>query len=366
MKNIFNRIPCNINVIMTVKNIYMKTSDMKTTYIKNVYIKIACIIAVVIFPLFLSSCQEEFNPVSNFKDQYVVNGVINYNYEYRFFPRPSAEQDCECRVFISRSFNLVNNMAMIDSGNILIRGASVSLMLSNGTSYTLQDKDSKGNLLNYYYCRINRDIEGQQLNLSVVTSDGKSLGSKSILPYVITPTLKTEGLEDGIRNRIGLNNVTFGWNPKTNVHLLFARLIIPYYIISQNKYSQIEVPAAIAKSGDKIEYVYPSAFSSDHYDFQFPALDSALASIGRGIKDKADIEVVFCKLSLRGYDEELSAYYSTTNGFLDQYSLRLDENTYSNINGGLGIFGSLSTSTNEFSFDPRYIQSFGYTYNYPH
>ncbi|MDP4190598.1 MAG: DUF4249 family protein, partial [Bacteroidota bacterium] len=327
---------------------------------------IACIIAAIIFPLFLSSCQEEFNPVSNFKDQYVVNGVINYDYAYSIFPKPSTEQNCECRVFISRSFNLVNNMAMIDSGNALIRGASVSLMLNNGTSYTLQDKDSKGNLLNYYYCKINRDIVGQQVNLSVVTSDETSLVSKTILPYIIIPTLETEGLEAGIRNRTGLKTVTFSWNPKTNVHLLFAKMIIPYYIISQNKYSQIEVPAAIAKRGDKIEYVYPSAFSSDHYDFQFPALDSALASIGRGIKDKTDIEVVFCKLSLRGYDEELSAYYSTTNGFLDQYSLRLDENTYSNITGGLGIFGSFSTSTNEFPFDPRYIRSFGYTYNYPH
>jgi hypothetical protein len=39
-------------------------------------------------------------------------------------------------------------------------------------------------------------------------------------------------------------------------------------------------------------------------------------------------------------NSDLAAYYSSLNGFLDEYSVRLDEQVYSNINGGIGIFGA--------------------------
>ena len=45
------------------------------------------------------------------------------------------------------------------------------------------------------------------------------------------------------------------------------------------------------------------------------------------------------------YEENLYNYYSVVNGFQDRYSIRLDQSTYSNISGGMGLFGAYSVDS---------------------
>ena len=44
-------------------------------------------------------------------------------------------------------------------------------------------------------------------------------------------------------------------------------------------------------------------------------------------------------------DEHLYKYYSLVNGFQDQFTIRVDQPNYTNINGGLGLFGSFASDT---------------------
>ena len=60
------------------------------------------------------------------------------------------------------------------------------------------------------------------------------------------------------------------------------------------------------------------------------------------------------------YDAPLSNYYSSVNGFLDNFSLRLDEQVFSNITGGFGVFGTYFTSLYQVEMDSRYVTSYGY------
>jgi hypothetical protein len=53
------------------------------------------------------------------------------------------------------------------------------------------------------------------------------------------------------------------------------------------------------------------------------------------------------------------------NGYLDRYSVRTDERVYSNINGGIGIFGSRMDSDYSYPMDRKYVESFGYRYAGP-
>ena len=54
-------------------------------------------------------------------------------------------------------------------------------------------------------------------------------------------------------------------------------------------------------------------------------------------------------------DLPLSKYYESIHGGIDSYSISLDQFTYSNITGGLGIFGSRRIISNNWSLDPNYI-----------
>jgi len=44
-------------------------------------------------------------------------------------------------------------------------------------------------------------------------------------------------------------------------------------------------------------------------------------------------------------DEHLYKYFSVVNGFQDKFSIRVDQPNYSNIKGGLGVFGSFTSDT---------------------
>jgi hypothetical protein len=41
-------------------------------------------------------------------------------------------------------------------------------------------------------------------------------------------------------------------------------------------------------------------------------------------------------------EENLYKYYNLANGFQDPYSIRTDQPDFSNIQGGLGIFGAMT------------------------
>jgi hypothetical protein len=45
------------------------------------------------------------------------------------------------------------------------------------------------------------------------------------------------------------------------------------------------------------------------------------------------------------FDEPLYNYYFVANGFKDRSSIRLDEPNYTNLSGGVGIFGSLAVDS---------------------
>ena len=83
--------------------------------------------------------------------------------------------------------------------------------------------------------------------------------------------------------------------------------------------------------------------------------------ISQGDPNKKDYKIYGAVFTLMIFDENISNYYSTTNGFLDDFTIRIDEKDYSNIQGGLGIFGTYRTQSTGAVFTHNYIKSFGYT-----
>jgi hypothetical protein len=84
------------------------------------------------------------------------------------------------------------------------------------------------------------------------------------------------------------------------------------------------------------------------------------AGIGAGVTDKSTIRTQAIVLTIIECDLSLSRYYSSVNGYMDQFSVRLDERTYSNIRGGDGIVGSATTTSFTYPVNARYAAHFGY------
>jgi hypothetical protein len=71
-------------------------------------------------------------------------------------------------------------------------------------------------------------------------------------------------------------------------------------------------------------------------------------------------KVVFSVISL---DPELSKYYSAYETYSENFTIKLRQTDFSNIEGGKGIFGLYYKFSLPLVVDKRYIESFGYQYD---
>jgi hypothetical protein len=61
-------------------------------------------------------------------------------------------------------------------------------------------------------------------------------------------------------------------------------------------------------------------------------------------------------------DPELSKYYSANNIYSEDFTVKLRQTDFSNIEGGKGIFGVYYNFSRRLVVDSVYVQSFGYRY----
>ena len=87
-----------------------------------------------------------------------------------------------------------------------------------------------------------------------------------------------------------------------------------------------------------------------------------MQNISAGDNNKSNYSVeIKPKVEVLVMDEALSRYYSSTSQSLNDLTVRLDENDYTNIEGGYGIFGTYITKQyTAISFIATYLESFGY------
>ena len=60
------------------------------------------------------------------------------------------------------------------------------------------------------------------------------------------------------------------------------------------------------------------------------------------VNNRLDVRLKQAVFELTQFDRNLYDYYNVANGFRDEFSIRSDELDYSNIAGGLGIFGAMA------------------------
>ena len=110
-----------------------------------------------------------------------------------------------------------------------------------------------------------------------------------------------------------------------------------------------EVPSSVASvNGSDIQFNYPKltrrvtdvrvanvnvGFSLTAYSAFFGKLKSQYGTDG--------FKLTSATFILTQVEENLYKYYNLANGFQDPYSIRTDLPDYSNIAGGLGVFGAM-------------------------
>lgn len=305
-------------------------------------------ITFAVFALILNSCEENFSPKDDYQEKYILYSIINTDSSYQ-------------TAVLQSSYNIDGYDPYTNTVTPLIQGADIRIRQGDKVFFmrdtsTVRTDTSRYKTPVHFYYTDNFVLQGSDsLEIIAILPNGKKL-------YGITGvanSIEFSKESDHVLPPEEKDFFSFIWNAPTSSSWYLPKFIF-YYLKDGVRYSK-EVPSGYRIENGKWVAVYPAITNNNIIRFQNSALDSALAQISNGDPNKSNYKIFGGVLTLLIFNESISNYYSTTNGFLDDFTVRIDEADYTNIKGGFGIFGTFKKQVSGAIFTEEYIKSFGYT-----
>jgi len=313
----------------------------------------------VVLCIAFCSCEESFNPKTEFQEKYGLFAVVE-NYPPTYNQGVTA---VVVKTFDTDGFNPDHN-----HHDNSIPGCKVTILFDDNEVKLSEYQGS--NMLGYQ--PVNSYLGGfkaareQEIKIKAELPNGKILTSSTTVPGMIEHLDFSYPFNSGVHTDID----RFAWGEKWRIEwdsynddMYFPKLSLNYTKKDDNgnrNYTK-EIPMEYAKIKGKFEAVYPSPTWNKCVEYCFDCIDSAMADISMGDSLKENYVIQGITFSIIEFERNLASYYSSTNGYLDNFSIRLDETVYSNVSGGIGVFGACTMTSQTFDVNTRYAQSFGYS-----
>ena len=304
------------------------------------------------------SCEEDFSPKAPFSEQYVLNCIIRAN--------SSTSEPVIATLF--KTYTVQGYDPMENTIDPAIVGADIKIYLQNkiysmkDTSMPRVDTGRYKTPKTFYTISGIKFKAGDSVKIVAKLNNGTVLSSAIKIPpsfsftaskYTINPS---EAAKDGYVWSISWNSNDFS--------LLYAsRFNLNYFIKENGKETAFkkEVPLRYAFLNNAAFPYFPKLSKGTTLQFDYAVFDSVMTQISLNDKEKSKYRIGYPTFEVTTLESNLASYYSISNGYMDDVSIRLDEGEYSNVKGGLGIFGASYTSTATYVFDEYYVMGFGYT-----
>lgn len=303
--------------------------------------------------LTLSSCDQSLNPKGNYYEKYVLNCILSGDTTYQV-------------AVISHSYEVNGFDPYKNTTDPALTGADLRLWY-NDSVYVFRDstvtrlgKSRYDDSLKIYYLKnihidFNKPIEieallpnGRRLKSST-TSAKEIIFDNDISSKVIPPVNSTLDLVQ--------------WNQDDQTAFYLPRFIVTYYkkVNGVPEKHTIEIPIRYVQQNGVYVPVYATASAQTSVVYDPDIIKRALLLISEGDPDKNNYSVLISnQVNVLALDENLVRYYSANNQD-NNFTVRLDENDFSNIDGGFGVFGSYVLKSYTLRFVPEFITELGYT-----
>jgi len=315
--------------------------------------------ASALLGFFSLSCEEDFNPKTDFREEQVLTCIV-------------ATKSQAYTAYLTNLYDVEGTNPMKNPIDPVISGAQVT-MLYNGRTFLFSEDTLKSTSGSRYSSKaiVYRgagDKIGGHDSLYVIA---RLANGKVLRGATKTPDDKTFELSYPFASGFSTKINQFLWGTqwqidwlKTDDNLFIPKLYAIYEIDSAGivKLKQQELPMRYVKKGDTRVPVYPLPTRATSILYSYSAIDSAVAAIGKNLSDKTKIKLLRISFTLVELDEHLTKYYLSTNGYLDQFSIRIDETVYGNVKNGLGIVASYNNNQLDFRVKQEYAQLFGYSF----
>ncbi len=316
---------------------------------------------VLFFALSAVGCEEGFSPRSEFKEGYVL---------YSITAGQEIGKTVVPKVILAKVYDAPGTTPLLNTEDPEIAGARIEIKF-RGDTYTLRDTSiAREDTSRYkgpqkfYFGKPISLYANDTITITARLQNGKVISSGTKVPQYLQ-------YESSIPFPRGFNSDvdafkygkswTFYWSSQ-ELNLTFPKMRIYYSKLINNREvpGSIEVPLRVINRNGVETPIYPVANRDEEASYELASFDWAMNKISEGITDKSIVRALHVIFEATEYDAPLSFYYSSVNGFLDNFSLRLDEQVFTNISGGYGLFGTYFTTTYQEEFDSRYVSKFGY------
>jgi hypothetical protein len=308
------------------------------------------------------SCDESFSPKGEYEQKYFLFCIINYD-------KGGATVQY---AIVNGSYDVAGTSPLentvdpsVDSAIVRLTTQTKTYVLSE-TSLRLPDTSRYGARRKFYLSRAVNVAPGEAVTVTASIPKGPTLVGSTAVP-VIRPMESHPTYVVGFTTTVNRNTqgdtYILDWDDGNHDdHLYFPTLTLMYTRTDGDSVKSFAKPIPmkfVTQNGQSVP-VYPTPGPTASCSFSFDAIDAAIRSISEGDSLKSRYTLLRLDFQVIECDLQLSRYYLSVNGTMDQYSLRLDETVYSNVQGGGGIVGATLVNGITYPIDPRYASQFGY------
>ncbi|MAT57793.1 MAG: hypothetical protein CMF23_07440 [Ignavibacteriae bacterium] len=290
------------------------------------------------------SCDDSFSPIGEFEDKYILSAVLNGD---------TAVQT----ITISKSYMIENLSENKTVKNLWIKGAEVTVAYDD-TAFVFNELQN--DITKYEAGGFQLPFD-KILKIEALLPDGRWIRSYTKTPKQVSFRGESNQF---IPPDYGGNIYSVAWQSFERDVNFVPKLTLEYYINIDGvfKRNMIEVPIKYVKNEGKETPIYPSVSNQIGVGFELSALEKTLKNIYDDQYRKQDYYISKAlRFELIILDQNLTSYYLITNNVLDNYSVRLGESEFSNVEGGIGIFGSFIQQNYFMYMTEEFINSFGYS-----
>lgn len=317
--------------------------------------KIKHILIFIILSLLLISCDEGFDPYAEFLDRYTFTCILKSDTTFQL-------------ATLSKNYRPNGFDLYAFTEDPSIRGADIRVWY-NDSVYVFRDSsvartDSSRYTTPYHFYYNNKFQVGSRksIELEVLLPTGKRLRAFSQTPGEIY----FDNQSDVLVPPVGSNIVTFFWTPLTEGTFYVPEFSIRYRYNDNGNIIErtARIPKLLINRDDNLTPVFPNPSNAANIVYNQEAIDYAMEQISAGDNNKQNYSVYQSLIfDLIAFDLPASRYVSSTGGSVDDLTVTTNVSDYSNIDGGLGLFGSYNKKNyNRIKIFKDYVESFGYNY----
>jgi hypothetical protein len=270
------------------------------------------------------SCENNFTPVVKFNQQYALNCIIRGD--------TTLQYAAVLRSFSKEDFN---------TESAFVPGALLKLNYE-GKDYFFSDTSSGGpDNIAYYYLRDFKPTKGKQLKIEADLPNGTVLKSSTQTPD--PAILIFEGDKnippDNLSSVFSINWRLINYDGEPLYFRPFLYIEYRKNIDGSAVYKQMEVPVQYNTQNGKYIPVYPKISLNNSIEYSLDAISKTLTDL-KETDSLSNYDILDARFVLWVYDKNLATYISSTEGYQEDFSLRIEAADFTNILGGYGIFGS--------------------------